>query len=84
MVDVKQDVAAIPPVAAPRQAAALHGAVVQVADVSVDWMDDDGDSDDPDKDRIRMQMLRVKIETERLARYQSEYALKKEMQRKKR
>ncbi len=84
MVDVKQDVAAISPVATPRRAAALQDAVVQAADVSVDWMDDDGDSDDPDKDRIRMQMLKVKIETERLARYQSENALKKEMQRKKR
>ncbi len=47
-------------------------------------MDDDGDSDDPKKDRIRIQMLRVKIETERLAKYQAEYALKKEMKRKKR
>ncbi len=57
---------------------------MQAANASVDWMDDDGDSDDPDKDRIRIQMLRVKIEMERLAKYQAEYALKKEMKRKKR
>ena len=35
-VDVKHDGAAMPPVAAPRQATALHGAAVQIADVSVD------------------------------------------------
>ncbi len=36
VVDVKHDIATIPPVAAPTQAAALHGAAVQVDDVSVD------------------------------------------------
>ena len=35
-VDVKHDVAAVPPVAGPTQAAALDGAAVQVADVLVD------------------------------------------------
>ncbi len=61
VVDVKHGVAAIPPVAVPRQAAALHGAAVQVADVSVDWMDDDGDSDDPDKDRIHIHKGSVRV-----------------------
>ena len=69
---------ATPPVAAPRQAVALPSAVVQAADASVDVLDEDGDSDDPDRDRIIVQRLRVKLEMDRLARYESEYAAKRE------
>ncbi len=55
-VDAVQDVAAAPlqVVTAPRQAAAMQ---VQVADVQVGMLSDDGDSDNPDKDRIWVQML---------------------------
>ncbi len=77
-------VVAKPSVAAPRQAATLQAAVVQAADVSVSRVEDDSDSDDPDKDRIIMQRLKVKLETERLPKYESEYAIKKEMKRRKR
>jgi len=75
---------ATPPVAAPRQAVALPSAVVQAADVSVDVLDEDEDSDDPDRDRIIMQRLRVKLEMDRLAKYESEYAAKRENRRRKR
>jgi len=78
------DKVATPPVAAPRQAAALPSAVVQAADASVDVLDEDGDSDDPDRDRIIVQRLKVKLETERLARYEAEYVLKRENRRRKR
>ena len=78
------DDVATPPVAAPRQAAALQSAVVQAAGASVDVLDEDGDSDDPDKDRIIMQRLKVKLETERLAKYEAEYVLKREIRRRKR
>jgi len=80
----EMDAVATPPVAAPRQAAALPSAVEEVADVLVDVLDEDGDSDDPDRDRIVMQRLRVKLETERLARYEAEYVTKKENRRRKR
>jgi len=73
----EMDAVATPPVAAPRQAAAD-------ADVLVDVLDEDGDSDDPDRDRIIMQRLKVKLETERLVRYEAEYVLKKENRRRKR
>jgi len=43
---------------------------VQAAEVHVDALDEDGDSDDPDRDRIVMQRLRVKLETDRLTRYE--------------
>jgi hypothetical protein len=59
-----------PPVAAPRQA--------------VDVLDEDGDSDDPDRDRIIMQRLKVKLEMDRLAKYEADYALKRENRRRKR
>ncbi len=86
-VDAVQDVATAPPqvAAAPIQVAAMQVAAVQGAGAFCRVLDDsDESSDDPDKDHIRVQMLRVKIETERLVRYQTQYALKKEMQKKKR
>ena len=57
---------------------------MQAADASVDVLDEDGDSDDPDRDRIIVQRLKVKLETERLARYEAEYVLKRENRRRKR
>ena len=78
------DDVATPPVAAPRQAAALQSAEVQAADALVDVLDEDGDSDDPDRDRIIMQRLRVRLETEWLAKYEAEYAVKREIRRRKR
>jgi len=50
----------------------------------VDVLEEDGDSDDPDRDRIILQRLKVKLETERLAKYEAEYVLKKESRRRKR
>ena len=78
------DSVATPPVAAPRQAVALPSAVVQAADAPVDVLDEDGDSDDPDRDRIIMQRLKVKLEMDRLAKYEADYALKRETRRRKR
>ena len=57
---------------------------VQAAEAHMDVLDEDGDSDDPDRDRIIMQRLKVKLETERLARYEAEYVLKRENRRRKR
>jgi len=51
---------------------------VQAAEVHVDALDEDGDSDDPDRDRIVMQRLKVKLEMDRLTRYEAAYVLKKE------
>ena len=65
-------------VATPRQAVALPSAIVQAADALVDVLEDDGDSDNPDRDRIIMQRVRVKLEMDRLAKYESEYAAKRE------
>jgi len=45
---------------------------VQAAEVHVDVLDD-GDSDDPDRDRIVMQRLKVKLEMDRLAKYEAAY-----------
>ncbi len=81
---ISQKDATMPAVTAPRQTAALQTAVVQAADVSVGLGVDDGDSDDPDMDRIKSQRLRVKFEIERLVRYQSDYARKMAVQRRKR
>ena len=67
------DAIATPPVAAAAADYAL-----------VDVLEEDGDSDDPDRDRIIMQRLKVKLETERLARYEAEYVLKRENRRRKR
>jgi len=58
--------------------------VATVAADVVDVLEEDGDSDDPDRDRIIMQRLKVKLETERLARYEAEYVLKRENRRRKR
>jgi len=55
-----------------------------VDSVVVDVLEEDGDSDDPDRDRIILQRLKVKLETERLAKYEAEYVLKKESRRRKR
>ena len=57
---------------------------VQAAEVHVDVLDEDGDSDDPDKDRIVMQRLKVKLEMDRLAKYEAAYVLKKESRRRRR
>ena len=43
---------------------------VQAAEAHVDALDEDGDSDDPDRDRIVMQMLRVKLEMDRVTKYE--------------
>jgi hypothetical protein len=43
---------------------------VQAAEAHVDVLDEDGDSDDPDRDRIVMQRLRVKLEMDRLTKYE--------------
>jgi hypothetical protein len=48
---------------------------VQAVDTPVDVLDEEGDSDDPDSDRIILQRLKVKLETERLAKYEAEYVL---------
>ena len=55
-----------------------------VDSVVVDVLEEDGDSDDPDRDRIILQRLKVKLETERLAKYEAEYVLKMKSRRKKR
>jgi len=55
-----------------------------VDSVMVDVLEEDGDSDDPDRDRIILQRMKVKLETERLAKYEAEYVLKKENRRRKR
>jgi len=68
----EMDAIATPPVAA------------AAADAVVDVLEEDGDSDDPDRDRIILQRLKVKLETERLARYEAEYVLKRENRRRKR
>ncbi len=81
---ISQEVAAMPAVTAPRQAAAMQAAVVQAADVSVGLGYDDGDSDDPDMDHIKIQRSRVMIETDRLAWYQSDYARMMARQQRKR
>jgi len=51
---------------------------VQAAEAHMDVLDEDGDSDDPDRDRIVMQRLKVKLEMDRLTRYEAAYVLKKE------
>jgi len=51
---------------------------VQAAEAHVDVLDEDGDSDDPDRDRLVMQRLKVKLEMDRLAKYEAAYVLKKE------
>jgi hypothetical protein len=56
----------------------------QVPKALVNVLDKDGDSDDPDRDRIVMKRLKVKLETERLARYEAEYVIKRENRRRKR
>jgi len=48
---------------------------VQAVDTPVDVLDKEGDSDDPDRDRIILQRLKVKLETERLAKYEAEHVL---------
>ena len=44
----------------------------------VDVLDEEGDSDDLDRDRIVLQRLKVKLEVDRLAKYEEAYALKME------
>jgi len=51
---------------------------VQAAEAHVDVLDEDGDNDDPDRDGIVMQRLKVKLEMDRLAKYEVAYVLKKE------
>ena len=51
---------------------------VQAAEAHVDVLDEDGDSDDPDRDKIVMQRLKVKLEMDRLAKYEAAYVLKME------
>jgi len=46
---------------------------VQAAEAHMDALDEDGDSDDPDRDRIVMQRLKVKLEMDRLAKYEAAY-----------
>jgi len=50
----------------------------QAAEAHVDVLDEDGDSDDPDRDGIVMQRLKVKLEMDRLDKYEAAYVLKKE------
>ena len=57
---------------------------VQTVDAPVDVLDEEGDSDDPDRDKIVMQRLKVKLEMDRLAKYEAAYALKKENRRRRR
>jgi len=59
----------------------VDSVAMQVADAHVDVLDEDGDSDDPDRDRIVMQRLKVKLEMDRLAKYEAAYVLKKESRR---
>jgi len=58
--------------------------VVEPADTPVDVLDMGDDSDDPDRDRIILQRLKVKLEMDRLAKYEVEYALKMENRRRRR
>jgi hypothetical protein len=58
--------------------------VVQVVKTPVDVLDEEGDSDDPDRDRIVLQRLKVKLEMDRLAKYEAAYALKMENRRRRR
>jgi len=58
--------------------------VVEPADTPVDVLDMGYDSDDPDRDRIILQRLKVKLEMDRLAKYEVEYALKMENRRRRR
>jgi len=57
---------------------------VQAVDTPVDVLDEEGDSDDPDRDKIVMQRLKVKLEMDRLAKYEAAYALKMENRRRRR
>jgi hypothetical protein len=57
---------------------------VQAAEALVDVLDEDGDSDDPDRDKIVMQRLKVKLEMDRLAKYEAAYVLKMESRRRRR
>ena len=57
---------------------------VQAVNAPVDVLDEEGDSDDPDRDRIVLQRLKVKLEMDRLAKYEAAYALKMENRRRRR
>ena len=57
---------------------------IQAVSTPVDVLDEEGDSDDPDRDRIVLQRLKVKLEMDRLAKYEAAYALKMENRRRRR
>jgi len=57
---------------------------VKAAEVQVDVLDEEGDSNDPDRDKIVMQRLKVRLEMDRLAKYEAAYALKMENRRRRR
>jgi hypothetical protein len=67
-----------------RQAVEPVRQVIEPADTPVDVLDMGDDSDDPDRDRIILQRLKVKLEMDRLAKYEVEYALKMENRRRRR
>ena len=52
--------------------------VEKIVRLPVDVLDEEGDSDDPDRDRIVLQRLKVKLEVDRLVKYEEAYVLKME------
>jgi len=50
--------------------------VEKIVRLPVDVLDEEGDSDDPDRDRIVLQGLKVKLEVDRLVKYEEAYVLK--------
>ena len=52
--------------------------VEKIVRLPVDVLDEEGDNDDPDRDRIVLQRLKVKLEVDRLVKYEEAYVLKME------
>ena len=50
--------------------------VEKIVRLPVDVLDEEGDNDDPDRDRIVLQGLKVKLEVDRLVKYEEAYVLK--------
>jgi len=50
--------------------------VEKIVRLPVDVLDEEGDNEDPDRDRIVLQGLKVKLEVDRLIKYEEAYVLK--------
>jgi hypothetical protein len=58
--------------------------VIEPVDKPMDVLDMGDGSDDPDRDRIILQRIKVQLEIDRLAKYETKYALKMENRRRSR